>query len=248
MKPETHAQRLPCSVQYFAQLPFRVLMLPFLVAAVSAGILHRERSAGAREPIRLDVQRAKTSFEGGGVVENRPQSESVSLDSRLERWHQGQIEVDGQWLAVEDIQRRTANDPRQAAYQRLRSAYGGSPAGQLALARWCRRNRLRDEGRFHWASVVSVAPNHKESLRALDVRWYRGELLTSGQIDQRKETLRTAERSARVWFPVVVAWDRRLSTEDNRERAQAIREISGVHDPWAIPSFERLTLDTERVD
>src|SRR5688572_9421008 len=71
----------------------------------------------------------------------------IAPEFQLARWQLGQMEVDGEWLAVEEAQRRAAADPKQAQYRELRAAHGETPEGQLALARWCRKNRLNDEAR-----------------------------------------------------------------------------------------------------
>ena len=90
----------------------------------------------------------------------------IAPDNSLARWQLGQVKVDNEWLSVEEAQRRAEADPRQAKYQERKATLGESPQGQLALARWCRGNKLEDEAQFHWSSVLSADPNNKEALRA----------------------------------------------------------------------------------
>jgi hypothetical protein len=160
---------------------------------------------------------------------------------RIKRWHLGQMEVGGQWFAVGDVQRQAAADPLQATYRQLRTQYGGSFAGQLALARWCRKNGLHDEGRFHWASLLYAAPCHEEALRALGQRWHNGRLLTVDQIEQLKLRTRQGRRSAQRWSVAVAAWQRAISARGEARR-RAVREVSKIVDPEAIGVFEQVTL------
>jgi hypothetical protein len=160
----------------------------------------------------------------------------------LARWHLGQMQVDGEWLAVEEAQHRAAVNPRQAEYRDLRKAQGESLGAQLALARWCRKNNLDDEAKFHWASVLSVAPNNEEALRAVDMRWHNGRLLTHGDIARQKEQQREFKRAAKRWAPTLGKWRRAVSENDSEKRDAALAEISTVTDIDVIPAVENITL------
>src|SRR3954453_13417985 len=123
----------------------------------------------------------------------------IAPDNSMARWQLGQVKVDNEWLSVEEAQRRAEADPRQAKYQERKESLGESPQGQLALARWCRGNKLEDEAQYHWSSVLSADPKNKEALRAAGIRWHDGELKTSAQIrDVRKESAE-AKQATRKW-------------------------------------------------
>src|SRR5262245_31794110 len=107
-------------------------------------------------------------------------------DNKSARWQLGEIKVGDEWMAVEDSQRKTAADPVHAEYRALRGQLNDKPAGQLALARWCRMHGLEDEARFHWSSVLSAQPNNREALRALESRWQDGKLMTDDEIADAK--------------------------------------------------------------
>jgi hypothetical protein len=170
--------------------------------------------------------------------------EAVRLepDDSVARWQLGQIQVDGRWLSVEEAQRQAAADPAQARYRELRTESGETPEGQLALARWCRRNDLNDEARFHWASVLSVQPGNDEALRALDMRWHNGRLASREEVTQSKERLRASKREAKEWAPKVLRWQRAVAGGDAAARDAALEEIRGLIDPSALPILEKVTL------
>ena len=119
----------------------------------------------------------------------------IAPDNSLARWQLGEMKVGNEWLSVEEAQRRAEADPRQTKYQERKESLGESPQGQLALARWCRGNKLEDEAQFHWSSVLSIDPNNKEALRAAGMRWHDGELKTVAQIREAKVGVGRSEAS-----------------------------------------------------
>ncbi len=166
----------------------------------------------------------------------------VAPDFALARWQLGQMQVDGQWLAVEEAQRRAAADPKQAQYRELRQAHGETSQGQLALARWCRKNDLNDEARFHWASVLSVDPGNEEALRAVDMRWSGGQLLTREQIANRKAQAKRFKQVAQRWKPKIASWQRAVAGDDAAAREAALKEIRELTTVEVIPALEVVTL------
>jgi len=101
----------------------------------------------------------------------------IAPDNSQARWQLGQVKVQGEWLTIEEAQRRAAADPRQAKYREHKDEVSNNPDDQLALARWCRKNKLDDEAGVHLASVLSVDPNNKTALRGIGKQWRDGQLV-----------------------------------------------------------------------
>jgi hypothetical protein len=155
----------------------------------------------------------------------------------------GEIKLDGKWVSLEEAQNRASADPKQAEYRERRTAAGDSPEGQLALARWCRRNNLNDEARLHWASVLSVDPTNTDALRALEMRLRNGRLLTKSEADAIKETTGDA-RTKEQWSARVSKWQLALAGKNKMSPEEAIAEIQAIKTPDAIPAIESATLRT----
>jgi len=126
------------------------------------------------------------------------------------RWHSGQLKAGGEWLSIDQVQQAAAADPRRTDYLRRREANSDSLDGQLALARWCRKNGFGDEAQFHWRTVLSHEPKHEEALRALGVRWYGGRLMAIAEIESAKASLRESRSAAKRFAPQVAQWERLL--------------------------------------
>jgi hypothetical protein len=169
-------------------------------------------------------------------------------DYRPARGMLGQLRVGNEWLAVEEAQRRAAADPQQANYAELRQQYGETPGGQLALARWCRKNNLSDEARFHWASVLSIDPTNEEALKVNDLRWVNGRLVTRDNIATAKEEFRKLKKALKAWEPKIAKWRREMSGKDAGAREAALEEIRSSTEVTVIPALEEITLSGDAVD
>jgi hypothetical protein len=166
----------------------------------------------------------------------------IAPDNSLARWQLGQVKVGKEWLSVEEAQRRAEADPRQAKYQERKEALGDSPQGQLALARWCRGNKLDEEARLHWSNVLLAEPTNKEALRAAHMRWHDGELKTVAQIQEARVESAEAKEASRKWASRVAGWMRALSDKNAPAPLAVLEEIRAVDNIAAIPAFEDMTL------
>ncbi|HEY3391315.1 MAG TPA: hypothetical protein VGK58_01315, partial [Lacipirellulaceae bacterium] len=232
----------------------RMLLVTAAFAAASlAPIVHLHADGNRAYPTTsegLVEQAEQAAIDGDMARRFALLREAVRIDPQfqLARWQLGQVQVDGEWLTVEEAQRRTSADPKQADYRRLRSEIGNSQADQIALARWCRKNGLDEESRFHWASVLSLQPGHREALRALGVRWIDGELMTRQNLDATKQQRFAARSAARKWQSQLARWQRALALNANSNRQQTLDQIRAIDDPAAIPTVERVTLVGDSTD
>jgi hypothetical protein len=176
------------------------------------------------------------------------QAVGIAPDYELARWQLGQVKVGDEWLMVEEAQRRAAANANQAQYRELRAQHGESAEGQLALARWCRKNDLDDEAKFHWASVLSVDPTNKEAIAALDLQRSDGRLLTREQIADQRQRLRAYKKVVKEWAPKIARWERDVWGADAARRTAALDEIRAIAQVEAIPALEQLSLGEKTAD
>jgi hypothetical protein len=169
-------------------------------------------------------------------------------DYDFARWQLGQLKVDDKWVTVENAQRTAAGNPKLAEYRQLRAKYGESLDGQIALARWCHRNHLDEEARFHWSSVLALQPNNDEALHALGMRIYGGRPMTPAQIASTKRRIRDVRKAAEKWEPQVAKWRRAISGRDAAACAAALNDIRSLRAADAIPALEAVTLGRDASD
>ena len=169
-------------------------------------------------------------------------------DNQIARWQLGQVQFDGKWVTVEEAQRRAAADPLQAEYRQRRTAAGPSAREQLAVARWCRDNKLGDEADLHWAVVLSLDPTNKEALRAVDMLWKDGRLVNRNETSLQKQQAQAAKNAAKRWEPIIAKWRRAVAGRDVRSHDAALDEIRAINQLDAIPSLEAVTLGRDAFD
>lgn len=219
-------------------------------AAVAADAARTEKAAAAAkgesaETMVADALRAELD----GNLAKRRVLLSVAVDLQPDfapaRWHSGQVRAGGKWQNVKAAQAAAAADPARAQYKALRDAAEGKPEAQLALARWCRKNGLEDEARFHWSTLLTFAPNNQEALRALGVRWFNGRLMTKAEVATAKAAFEASQEAAKAYSQQVGRWERALAAGDLKSRNEALAEIRELRDLQAIAALEQITLDRE---
>jgi hypothetical protein len=235
----------------FAFMPDRNWAWVLVAASLLAGSALAEVTASSKaESERLVAAAAKAEMGGETSRAFSLLHDAVRIDpeNRLARWQLGEVKVDGQWMTAEELQRRSAADPRQVEYRERRKEAGQTPQGQMALARWCRKNNLNDEAQFHWVNVLAVDPKNGEALHALDLRWQKGRLVSCAQTAQQKEQSKEAKRAAERWNSKIVKWRRAVSGQDLAARGAALDEIRNIKPLDAIPSLEEVTLGRDAHD
>lgn len=173
---------------------------------------------------------------------------SAKPNTPLGHWQRGEINIDDTWIRVEESQKRAAAEPRQAEYSKRRAAAAKELPSQLDLARWCSKNKLDDEAKYHYSLALSLDPNNEESLRALDVRWIGGQLVTAEDVKDYKERLQWTKSAAKRWQPIIAKWRRALSDNSPQVRDAAINEIRATTDLSVIPSIETVTIASNAKD
>jgi hypothetical protein len=167
-------------------------------------------------------------------------------DHALARWHLGHVRFDDRWMSVEESQRDVDAAQRIIEYRALRDGHGGTLEGELALARWCRKQGLSDEARAHWLQVFSMQPDHEEAALALGLRRHEGQWLPQEQIAELQEQARQSARDMKRWKPEMIRWRRAIERGDADECEAAMRQLKELRDPTAIGALETVFSDERR--
>ncbi|WP_425395896.1 polymorphic toxin-type HINT domain-containing protein [Aeoliella sp.] len=163
----------------------------------------------------------------------------IAPDHSPAHWARGEMQVDGEWKPIVAIQDAASENRRIDEYLQLRQQAGATPDDQFQLARWCERNDLNDEARYHWLQVLSADRDNRLALRALDSQWVGDQLLPSDQAEEIVAEQRKLRKVNADWRTRIAGWHRSL-TAGGDEAAQALAEIEAVVDESAITEFEKL--------
>jgi hypothetical protein len=221
--------------------------LPIIVAMAAAWFVSTA-SADTSTASRLIKESGQARSEGDLRLAYALLHDALRIepDNAQAHWQLGEVKVGKDWVSIEETQRRAAADPRQARYQDRKDAAADTPADALALARWCRSNDLNEEARTHWARVLSADPTNREALRAIQMRWRDGQLLSAGDAKAAQQQASDAKRSLRQWSANVAHWMRALSDKRETPPDSILAEIRAVKDVGAIQAVEQATLIAEK--
>ncbi len=208
----------------------------------SAGIARAEVKLPNSNASPRELVQAALRSELDGPSEAR----QALLDAALEldpdyapaRWQSGYVRWNNQWLPIDEVPGRSQDDPQRAAYRKQRDALVDTADNQRALAKWCRKNKLTDEARIHWAKVLEFDANDADALSALGLQLYNGRLLTRELIEQAKHQAGEQLQATRHWQPQIAKWRTAIMQGNPKERDAALEKLRELKDPEAIPALE----------
>ncbi len=141
------------------------------------------------------------------------------------------VRVDGHLVSLDKAVRQKASDPQQKLYRDLRAANAGTAAGQLELARWCRKHGMDGEERLHWWILLSMQHGNPEAIKGLGLRRFQGLLLTSDEIAQLKQQKKEADESARKWIPELKKLKGAIEHGNSDEREASLTPVESDSRP-----------------
>ncbi len=153
-------------------------------------------------------------------------------------WHAGQVRWNGQWLSADEVASRAADDEHLAEYRELRNHSQDSLDNHRDLAHWCSKHDLSEEARVHWVKVLEAAPADREAAKALDLRRFRGRMLTGDEVTAWKDSQGDQHRTRREWRPKMAAWRSAIERGSPQARLAALAELREFDDPTGITALE----------
>lgn len=196
------------------------------------------------------VEQALAASLAGNVDERATllkRAAAADADYAPARWQQGQLKFDGQWRTPAQVAEHVNADERWQEYQSLRAVAGQSPVDHQQLARWCMRNQLSAEERYHWANVILADPNHDQARQRLGLLEFQGGLYTREQVAAEKARREQAERDLARFKPKFLELCRDATSDLKSVRERALADLRDTDDPAAIPGLReavRRTLET----
>jgi hypothetical protein len=155
------------------------------------------------------------------------------------RWRLGEVRFEGKWRTLEEIHDRVDANPRRDEYLEQKASLPDEPAAHAELARWCMRNGLENEERYHWTKVLFAEPGHELAKSRLNLRSYRGRLFTQQEIADIESSRAEASVNLNKYKPVFTELCRRVTTTKSSERESALTSIRRIDDPAQLPALEQ---------
>jgi hypothetical protein len=182
--------------------------------------------------------RAEVAGDNAGRNELLAKARSADPALPAAHWHGAEVQFDGAWRTLEEIQGLVKDDSRRSEYRALRDSLSDDPEDQRTLARWCAKQGLASEARFHWAKLAWAAPGDEEARDRLDLQEYRGRLFTSDQVAELERTAKEYKRNLQSFQPAFMQLVRDAASGEPGRREAALAAIRKVSDPAALPALE----------
>ena len=147
--------------------------------------------------------------------------------------------VAGKKVSLDEALRNSMTDERLTTYRQLRTEAGGSPNGQLELARWCRKQKLAEEERLHWRLLLMTQPGQPDAMKGLGLRMYDGQMLTREQVVDAKQEARLVKDAKRKWATTIKRLKLAIEQDDPKVRQAAVDEIEAIRDPRVMSLVEK---------
>jgi hypothetical protein len=154
--------------------------------------------------------------------------------------HDLRVRTPGGLSRLDEVIRDARANETLQTYRQLREAHGGTPAGELDLARWCRKQGLKEEERLHWNILQTMQPGHPEAVKRLQLRQYRGMLLPNEAIDKLRSAEKKAQQAEKNWLPKLRSMREAIEHGDSDQRAAAIGQLRDLRDPLAIGALQKV--------
>jgi hypothetical protein len=226
-----------CQIPSYARLALTFLPLGLMLAAPVRGARKAEKLETAQQLVQEALH-----CEIYGLESDRAQL----LDEALElmpnyapaRWHQGYVRFQNSWVPAEEVPQWLTRNRYLRAYERLRAEHLDTVAGHMALADWCRRQRLDAQERAHLTRVLDLSPNHvaarvRLGFRRINGRWTTDEVLREAALQRRMDRENLAE-----WDDTIRKLRSQLQRRNAHAREVAERTICELQDTAAIPALE----------
>lgn len=184
-------------------------------------------------------QAMAAAVRGDSAEHDRLLAESLQRypDYELARWYSGQVEYDGQWKSIDSVSESVSTNPMWQEYQARLAQLGDSLQEQTAMARWCHSNDLSYQEKWHWLSVLAVDPKNREALGSLGLRIYKGQYLTSEQIDEYERREELAEADYKKFTKQFDRWLKTAIRGNSQDMQSLVNKIAAIEDNAAIPAL-----------
>jgi hypothetical protein len=224
-----------------------------------AAILIVAGGAGPSKPQKTDSDfdtpsfvRAALMCELGGRNAERSSLLAEALkaapnDSTV-HWQLGQVQGDrkAEWLSPAQVEQAAQKDRRLAEYRQRRDAAKPTLADQIALAQWCRKNKLDAEERTQWFLVLQIVPNYPEAVQRLGQLQPRKIARADAESAQAKADAQRVGTSLERWRSIVAEWQRSIANGEKSPPAEVREKIVNISEASEMLTLQKAILQEVR--
>ncbi len=151
------------------------------------------------------------------------------------RWAAGYVRTADGWQPFDAA---APAEDRLREYEHRRGTEPLTPEQHLALANWCRDQKLRDQERAHLWAVLALHRNQPAVLQRLGYESIDGELLTRDDQADREAQEKRRKQQYLKWLGKAKSIQTQLGSANDGVRTLGRQQLLEINDPEAIPALE----------
>jgi len=165
-------------------------------------------------------------------------------DGKLANWARGNVKVGADWLSIEQVEKRFADNTKLSAYALRRDAVLDSKANDWQLANWCRSQKMFDAEKLHLNRVLesrnTSLPQKADAIGRLGLRNVRGMWFTPQELENFQAAVRKSKQNDKRWSGRVRKLVDTLERNRGTKRKFALTEFRRELTSDGIVTLERL--------
>jgi hypothetical protein len=158
--------------------------------------------------------------------------------NRRARWHQGYVQIDGQWASIEEATHHPAQRKNLKQYRERRAATGNAPREQFELAAWCKQRQLNDEARAHFFSALNRDASYASEAPAFGLVQHEGIWMTRAQAQRQQDLARSDRVALARWKPILARLRSQVMRGEEPAASRAREQLLAIRDPAALSAIE----------
>jgi hypothetical protein len=197
-------------------------------------------SATPADPARLLRLALEAEAGGDSVGRERYLAQALAADPDYTpaHWQLGEVRQNGSWMNAHELPRDAYFRDRLKEYRRKVDGARRTFDAQLSLARFCHSADLQDQERLHYGVAFLLNPTSSEAREHLQLVDFHGRPVLPIQATLLVEQERLLDVTTREWGPRIQMLCQAINGDETTASKSAIRELSSIRDPDAIPALE----------
>ena len=160
-------------------------------------------------------------------------SERWKATERIPKENWGEVEFDDSGWSTAQLS--NLDGPQNASSL----AQLASPM-ETEVARWCSKNHLASQARYHWSKVLEFDSNNREALEGARMVRVNQQIVKPEEAKKIADDEAQARAAREKFFPEIKRFVENYLTVSGKRRDKLLEKILAIHDPAAIPSFREV--------
>ena len=171
----------------------------------------------------------------------RARNRELTTSLALAHWQAGFVRMGKEWRSYDDGAPSDSDSGMLRSYREERAKTPPTGEGQLALADWCRKNRLADQEQAHLHAALRLSAEliTPERLGRMGYRQVAGQWLSPEQSREWQALNAAAETSLARWESGINAAAEQLAQPGTRQEG-VVNRLAKLVDASAVPAVEDL--------